>query len=187
MKKAFLVIVAVAITLFTNSGYCASILDTSQYNSIKRLNDNFLGEYKKLSAIQMKLLDLQSYDKDKKYKDTWLDEAIEHVTLILNVWACQYGFIRHIPSIKDEFIQEYLCEITKRIELAGKKTIGSSDGFGTAIKWSIVQFSNISDYSALKTDILKELKNAQVVMEAGLNILDSIAAKFPQKVVCNKD
>ena len=44
---------------------------------------------------------------------------------------------------------------------------------------SIVQFSNMNDYS--------RLKNAQAVMEAGLNIIDSIAAKFPPKVVCKED
>ncbi len=39
-------------------------------NSRKQLNDNILGEYKKLSEIWMRLIDLRSYDTDNRYKDT---------------------------------------------------------------------------------------------------------------------
>ena len=100
MKKIFIFVFTLFIGLFAFSGWCGNILEDAQYETIKKLNGEFFEEYKKLSAIQTRLLKLSSYDTTFRYADTWLDSATEHVTFVLNLWGYEYGFIKWLPAIR---------------------------------------------------------------------------------------
>ena len=136
-----------------------------------------------LNEIQLRLIKLSSYDTASRYRDTFLDEAIDHVTFTMNLWAYEYRFVKWLPAIRDEFLLEYLCELVKSLELVKKKTISRH----SPVKATIVQLSQPKYSAPLDTDVLNELEGAQIAMEAGIKLLDKISAQFSADVMCSEN
>lgn len=173
-QKNFIIIFIIVTNLLTSPALYSSILEHTQYEAIKRLNEQFFDEYKKLNAIQLKLIKLSSYDIVHKYRDTLLDEAIDHITFTMNLWVYEYRLIKYLPAIRDDFLVEFLREEIQGLELLKKKTLLVFN----PVKGTIIQLTQSKYSNSLDTDILKELKNAQITIEEGTNLLERIAAQF---------
>ncbi len=183
MRKALIFIFAISVVLLACSVQGANLLKNSQYEAIKTLNGAFFEEYKKLNEIQLRLIRLSSYDTANRYNDTFLDEAIDHVTFTMNLWNYEYRFVKWLPTIRDEFFLEYLCELAKSLELVKKKTLCRFN----PVKATIIQLSQPKYTAPLDTDVLKELEDAQIAMEAGIKLLDRISAQFSADAMCSED
>ena len=183
MRKALIFIFVISVGLFASSAQGGNLLKDSQYDAIKTLNGAFFEEGKKLNEIQLRLTKLSSYDTAKRYKGTFLDEAVDHVTFTMNLWAHEYRFVKWLPGIRDEFLLEYLCELAESLELVKKKTIS----WHNPVKATIVQLSQPKYTAPLDADVLKELEDAQIAMESGIKLLDKISAQFSVDVICSED
>jgi hypothetical protein len=161
--------------LFTTPALCSNILGHTQYETVKRLNEQFFEQYKKLDVIHLNLIKLSSYDTGHKYKDTLLSEAIEHITFTINHWEYEYRLIKLLPAIRDDFLNEFLRKEIKSIELLKKKTLMI---FANPLNGAIIQLEQAKRSNSINTDILKELKNAKLTIEEGTNLLEKIAKQL---------
>lgn len=168
MRKTLLVILSINILLGPYHSWCGNNLEENRYENVKTINEELLKKYRELSGIHLRLINLSSYATSEWHNDIFLDSAINSISFIMNLWVSEYRFLKWLPAVRTESLDEYVRETIKSIELTIKKTLSGIN----IVERPHVQLSHKKFRTALDIDIIKELEKAINTTKEGTRLLN---------------